>query len=74
VLILSFCFIFELFLLFSWFCRFSCILLAFTAFLLLDDLIEFFVGFGRLAVLNGVLDSNFKLCVFYCQWTHQGED
>jgi hypothetical protein len=24
-------------------------------------------------VLHGVLDSNFKLCAFYCQWTHQGE-
>jgi hypothetical protein len=24
-------------------------------------------------VLHGVLDSNFKLCVFYYQWTHQWE-
>jgi hypothetical protein len=29
----------------SWFCRFSCLLLAFTIFLLLDDLLELFVGF-----------------------------
>jgi hypothetical protein len=42
---LSFSFGFEIFLLFSWFCRFSCILLAFVAFLLLDDLLEIFVGF-----------------------------
>jgi hypothetical protein len=45
VLILSFCFGFELFLLFSWFCRISCFLLAFAVFLLLDDLLELFVGF-----------------------------
>jgi hypothetical protein len=45
VLILSFCFGFELFLLFSWFCLFSCLLLAFAVFLLLDDLLELSVGF-----------------------------
>jgi hypothetical protein len=28
--------------------------------------------FGLLVMLLRVLDSNFKLCVFYCQWTHQG--
>jgi hypothetical protein len=50
---------------FAWLYRFSCLLLAFTVFLLLDDLFELFVGFL-------VLDSNFKLCVFYCQWTHKG--
>jgi hypothetical protein len=36
---------FELFLLFSWFCRFSCLLLAFAVFLLLDNLLDLFVGF-----------------------------
>jgi hypothetical protein len=36
---------FELFLLFSWICRFSCRLLAFAIFLLLDDLFELFVDF-----------------------------
>jgi hypothetical protein len=25
-------------------------------------------------MLHGVLDLNFKLCVFCCQWTHQGGD
>jgi hypothetical protein len=39
VLILSFCFGFELFL------RFSCLLLAFAIFLLLDDLLEFLLAF-----------------------------
>jgi hypothetical protein len=45
VLILSFYFGFEFFLLFSWFCHFLCLLLAFTVFLLLDNLLELFVGF-----------------------------
>jgi hypothetical protein len=42
---LRFCFGFELFLFFSWFCRFSCLLLALRFFLLLDDLREPFFGF-----------------------------
>jgi hypothetical protein len=34
-----------------------------------------FLGFfGLLVVLYGVLDSNFKLCDFCYQWTHQGGD
>jgi hypothetical protein len=55
VLILSFCFDFELFLLFwaflssslpfFWLCCFSCLLLAFAVFLHLDDLLEFFLAF-----------------------------
>jgi hypothetical protein len=45
VLILSFYFGFEFFLLLLWFCRFSCLLLAFAVFLLLDDPLELFVGF-----------------------------
>jgi hypothetical protein len=36
---------FELFLPILWFCRFSCRLLAFVVFLLLDDRLELFVGF-----------------------------
>jgi hypothetical protein len=32
------------------------------------------LAFDLLAVLHGVLDSNFKLCSFCCQWTHQGGD
>jgi hypothetical protein len=39
VLILSFCFGFELFLLFSLFCRFSCLLLDVAVLLLLADLL-----------------------------------
>jgi hypothetical protein len=33
-------------LLFPWFCRFSCFLLALRFFLLLDDLLELFLAFG----------------------------
>jgi hypothetical protein len=36
--------------------------------------LSFSLAFGLLAVLHGVLDSNFKLCVFCCQWTHKGEN
>jgi hypothetical protein len=46
----------------------------FMVFLLLDDLLELFLAFGFLVVLHWVLDSNFKLCAFYCQWTYQGGD
>jgi hypothetical protein len=49
VLFLSYCVEFELFLAlschFAWLCRFSCLLLAFTVFLLLDDLLELFLAF-----------------------------
>jgi hypothetical protein len=36
--------------------------------------LSFSSAFGLLLVLHGVLDLNFKLCVFCCQWTHQGGD
>jgi hypothetical protein len=36
---------FELFLLFSWFCHFSCLLFVLRLLLLLDGLLELFVGF-----------------------------
>jgi hypothetical protein len=50
---------------FAWFCRFSCLLLDFAVFLLLDDLLKLFFGFlGLLAVLHRILDSNFKRCAF----------
>jgi hypothetical protein len=49
-------------------------LLAFAVFLLLDDLLEFFLGFlGLLAVLHRVLDLNFKLCVFVVNGLIKGE-
>jgi hypothetical protein len=78
VLILSFSYSFELFLAlschFTWLCRFSCLLLAFTVFLLLDDLPELFLGFlGLLPMLHGVLDSNFKLCAFVINGLIKGE-
>jgi hypothetical protein len=40
-------------------------LLVFAVFLLLNDLLEPFFGIlSLLAVLYGILDSNFKLCAF----------
>jgi hypothetical protein len=54
-------------------CRFLYLLLVLRLFPLLDELLEFFGFFGLLAVLYRVLDSNFKLCAFYCQWTIKGE-
>jgi hypothetical protein len=49
VLILSVCLEFELFLAllchFAWLCHFSCLLLAFVIFLLLDDILELFLSF-----------------------------
>jgi hypothetical protein len=46
-------------------CRFSCLLLVLRFFLLLDDLLSFFLAFDLLAVLHdNVLDSKFKLCAF----------
>jgi hypothetical protein len=77
-LILSFSCSPELFLAlrrhFAWLCRFSCRLLAFVVFLLLDDLLELFFGFlDLLAVLHGVLDLNFKLCAFVVNGLIKGE-
>jgi hypothetical protein len=77
-LILSFSYSSKLFVAllchFAWLCRFSCFLLAFAVFLLLDDLLElFFVFLGLLAVLHGVLDSNFKLYAFVVNGLIKGE-
>jgi hypothetical protein len=36
--------------------------------------LSFYWLFGLLAVFHGVLDLNFKLYAFCCQWTHQGGD
>jgi hypothetical protein len=50
---------------FAWLYRFSCLLLAFAVFLLLDDLLELFLAFfSVLAMLHRILDLNFKLCAF----------
>jgi hypothetical protein len=40
-----------------------------TVFLLLDDLLELFLTFWSPSYASWVLDSNFKLCAFCCQWT-----
>jgi hypothetical protein len=68
---------FELFLPISWFCRFSCRLLAFAVLLLLDGRLELFVGFWSSSCASWgswIQTSNFKLCAFCCQWTRQGGD
>jgi hypothetical protein len=46
------------------FAVFRAFLLASVVLLLLGDLLSFFWLFGLLSVLHGVLDSNFKFCVF----------
>jgi hypothetical protein len=66
-------FVFELFLLFLWFWRFSFYLLALLFFLLLDDLLEPFLAIDLLAVLHGVLNLNFKLCAFVVNVLIKGE-
>jgi hypothetical protein len=74
VLILSFCLGLSFFAILLGFVAFSCLLLAFVIFLLLDDHLElFFCFFGLLAVLHGVLDSNFKLCAFVVNGLIKGE-
>jgi hypothetical protein len=60
-------------LLFSLVCRLSVIHWLLRFFLLLDDLLEFFLTLGLLAVLHGVLDSNFKLCAFVVNGLINGE-
>jgi hypothetical protein len=58
----------------AWLCRFSCRLLVFVVFPLLDNLLELFFGFlGLLAMLHGVLDSNFKLYAFVINGLIKGE-
>jgi hypothetical protein len=79
VLILSVSCFSELFLAlscyFAWLCRISCLLLAFTVFPLLDDILELFLVFlGLLAVLHGILDLNFKLCAFVVNGLIKGGD
>jgi hypothetical protein len=78
VLILSLSCSSELFLAlschFTWLYHFSCLLLDFVVFLLLDDLSRAFFDFlGLLAVLHWVLDLNFKLCAFIVNGLIKGE-
>jgi hypothetical protein len=58
---------------FDWICRFSCLLLAFAVFLLLDDLLELFLAFRSLVVLHGVSDLNFKTCAFVVNGLIKGQ-
>jgi hypothetical protein len=55
-------------------CHFLCFLLSLRLFLLLDYLFELFLTFWSSNYASWVLDLNFKLCAFCCQWTHQGGD
>jgi hypothetical protein len=74
---LSFCFDSELFQAlfchFAWLYRFSCRLLAFAVFLLLDDLLDIFWLFGSSSYASWVLDSYFKLCAFVVNGLTKGE-
>jgi hypothetical protein len=70
---------FELFLAllchFAWLCRFSCRLLAFMVFVLLDDLLElFFCLFGSSSCALWYLGCKLQTLCFCCQRTHQGGD
>jgi hypothetical protein len=69
---------FELFLAlhchFGLVCRFSCLLLALRVFLLLDDILEFFLALWSSSCASCVLDLKFKIYAFCCQCTHQGGD
>jgi hypothetical protein len=78
-LILSFCADFELFLAllchFVWLYRFLFHLLASVVFLLLDDLLELFIGFfGSFRCASWGLGFELQTLCFCCQWTHQGGD
>jgi hypothetical protein len=78
VLILSFSCSSELFLAlsyhFAWLGRFSCRLLAFAVFPLLDDIIELFIGFWSSSRASWGLGFELQTLCFCCQWTHQGGD
>jgi hypothetical protein len=58
---------------FAWLCCFSCRLLVFVVFLHLDDILELFWLLDLLAVIHGVLNSNFKLCAFVVNGLIKGE-
>jgi hypothetical protein len=59
---------------FAWLYRFSCLLLTFTVFLLLDDLLELFWLFGSSSCASWSLGFELQTLCFCCQWTHQGGD
>jgi hypothetical protein len=55
-------------------CRFSCLLLVLWLFLLLDDLLELFVGFWSSSCALWGLGFEIPILCFCCQWTHHGGD
>jgi hypothetical protein len=57
---------FEFFFLFSWFYRFSCLLLVLRLFLLLDDLFELFVGFWFSSCASWGLRFEIQTLYFCC--------
>jgi hypothetical protein len=61
------------FVILAWFAAFRtyCLCCGFLLYKII--FLSFSLAFGPLAILHGVLDLNFKLCAFCCQWTHQGE-
>jgi hypothetical protein len=65
---------FELFLLFSWSCHFLCILLVLWLLLLLDGLLELFVGCWSSSCVSWGPGFKIQTLCFCCQWTHQGGD
>jgi hypothetical protein len=69
--------VFELFLAllyhFGLVCRFLCLLLILRLFLVLDDLLRCSWLFGSSSCASGVLDLNFKLCVFVANGFIKGE-
>jgi hypothetical protein len=56
---------------FAWLYHFSCLLLAFAVFLLLDDLLELFLAFQVSSCASW--DLRFKLCVFVVNGLIKGE-
>jgi hypothetical protein len=59
---------------FAWLWRFSCLLLAFAVFLLLDNLLELFLAFWSSSYASWDLGFELQTLCFCCQWTHQGGD
>jgi hypothetical protein len=57
---------------FAWLCHFSCLLLSFAVFLLLDDLLEFSWFFLSSSCASCDLGFELQTLCFCCQWTHQG--
>jgi hypothetical protein len=74
----EFFFYFEYFLTllchFAWLCRFSCLLVTFVVFPLLDDLLELFLAFWSSSYASWGFGFELQTLCFCCQWIHQGRD